>query len=219
MIDMKHLALLSLVTILSTGCVVGRSVIEAPTTPNVKAPNSGFPIVLAETRDHRIFFKGAMDLHLPSVDQVDESLQYLKAVTIGRKRNAFGKKFGGVILPNFLTVTKVVEDVVISAMHKAGYKIVPANSTEGQTAPVLTIEVNEFWAWFENGGLTASIKQRSDVLIIGEFPGFADGVNTRIEVEDSIALALNDAFWTDIINKGLIALEEKLERDIPKPPG
>jgi hypothetical protein len=182
-----------------TQCALGQSEIDVATRAP-KAPPPRQAVAIIEIRDLRSFQvdPGRPELpSLPSEAAIKDSRS--TARTVGRTRNAYNMKLGDVVLPENQTVAGLVRDAVTTALREQGYAVV--NDPAPGVLP-LSVDIQQFWAWFEPGLLTVNLEFVSHLLIYGQgvvarSPMFVQG---RASATDAVATA---GTWSQVVQQGL----------------
>jgi hypothetical protein len=96
--------------------------------------------------------------------------------------------------------------------------VVEEGSPHYATAAPLNIEIVDFWAWFAPGFFTVNVefkstlKLQADALVGANLPPVASHLK-------DYPLAATDGVWTDLIQRGINDVSDKIKDAIKAPPG
>src|SRR6185312_6990705 len=148
---------------LLSGCATtrGYTTLAVPAPAAVVTPNSAKMVVIDSVRDARDFQADPRD---PSIPSLKSGEQYKldashRGIAIGRKRNTWGRAMGDWVLENGQTVESLTRDLISSTLRGLGYTIGNA-STATPGSEHVSVEINQFWAWFTPGIWTATIEAK-----------------------------------------------------------
>jgi hypothetical protein len=199
-----RIATYSLAASFLTGCVVGR------TTVNVSAPQGTNPAMgkyvrIDSVQDKRTFTVKPPSADMASLDPDEDSSDASKARAIGRKRNAYGKALGDVVLPEGKTVSGLVEGALTTGFQEAGYIVVKQGDTNFAAATPVAAQIVDFWAWFQPGFWSVTTNQKSELQLSGDVGGLhgAQTVKTRVSESRQVVVSSD---WQEIVEKGLSAI-------------
>ena len=147
------------------GCALGRSEIDVAVPP-AHITEAKRTVTIIEIRDLRPFAVDPDDPASPSL--ASEADVHNPAVTeraVGRKRGSYGARLGDVLLPEGQTVTGLVRSAATTALREKGYIVVDDPSLP-EVVP-LSIDIEQFWAWFKPGLLQVTVEFDSQLQIYG----------------------------------------------------
>lgn len=154
-----HLLLLALaVTVIQSGCVVGRRTVplSIPAQATAPAANKG-AIAITSVTDARVFQNKPTDPAVPSIDgDVGSMSADQKSGMIGRQRNTYGKAMGDIALPAGDSVVQRSRLLVEEGLKRRGYTI----SADASAPNTASVTIDEFWAWFSPGMFSVSFEAR-----------------------------------------------------------
>jgi len=185
-----------------TGCATSRSEIRIP-EPGVAIaaqPATGKTVVIRSVEDERVFEQAPSDPSIPSLGfgGADQAQADIKSRAIGRKRNAYGKALGDILLQNGQTVESVVRENLTAALLQAGYQV--KTGTSDTADYIVDAHIKKFWAWMQPGFWALSLKTNIETDL--NISGKSVPTNISVHVEDNRQVATESA-WTEIIGKGL----------------
>ena len=150
------LILASVITILQTGCVVGRRTVVLP-IPSLDAATAKKGVIyITSITDARTFQKKAAEPSMPSVKGNSQ-----KEIIIGRQRNTYGMAMGDIALPVDDSVIKRTRLLIEQGLQHRGYQI----SSDSNVPNTANISIDEFWAWFTPGFWSVSFEARVSCTI------------------------------------------------------
>lgn len=192
------------------GCAVGRSEVDISVLPP-QAEQAQETVTIIEIRDLRRFAVSPGDASLPSlatqaeVDDLD-----LRERTLGRTRNAYGMRMGDIVLPEGESVSDLVREAATTALEERGYRVVD-DITPG-VVPV-SIDVEQFWAWFETGLFKVTLHFESRLRLYG--PELFEDTPTVVGGTAATSTAIaRKATWIEVIEDGLDDLVLKLRTEM-----
>lgn len=187
------------------GCATSRSEIKL-SRPTVITPSStstgGRVVLIRSVKDERVFEEAPSDPSTPSLGHggAIQASSEVKARAIGRKRNAYGKALGDVLLEGGQTVEGVIRENLASVLQQAGYKVTNDPTEAGISPLMLDIHIKKFWAWLQPGFW--SITVNSNITTDLDIGGIATPTIVSIHVEDSRQIVPDEA-WIEIVNRAL----------------
>ena len=130
------------------GCATSRSEIKLSSPvamPPGTAVSSGQTAVVRSVKDERVFEQASRDPSTPSLgfEGAAQASADTKARAIGRKRNAYGKALGDVLLQSGQTVEGVIREHLAAALAQAGYQV-KGEDAAGPSPLVLDAHIRQF---------------------------------------------------------------------------
>jgi len=164
----KQLIFVSLVSLLLSGCVVGRRTVDLNVPQLNPGPAKDLTVNLADPVDQRVFQNKPSDPSTPSIDgDVNTMSASEKATMIGRQRNGYGMAMGDVALPEGMTVSDKMKQLVRGVFEAKGYQV---GDYAGADYDV-SVDIQEFWGWFTPGMFTVKFEARVMGEVTIEGPG------------------------------------------------
>lgn len=206
---LSWLALLAVVA-LNTGCALTRAEVKLDNSAALaQEPVTKKRIVLVRSViDERKFEENPASPASPSL-QLQGSpaeLADARARAFGRKRNALNQPLGDVLLEKGQTVAGVVQDNVVAAFRKAGYRTTTDPAEAGPSPIVAEVHIKQLWAWvhftFWSGTMIAEIDTN-----IGT--GAAQPIEIKAHVEKSLQF-VTEGDWVDMLTKALADFRTQL---------
>ena len=181
-----------------TGCATSRSEIEVNVPQAaVKAAASNGKKVSISAVDDRTFQIKPKQADIPSLKNDEVNDKSITERAIGRKRNAYGKGLGDVLLPSGRTVSGIVSEAVASAYRQAGYEVVTGPAAADATE--VKVHIVEFWSWFSPGFWSVAVNNKAHLKIESQA---APGLEVVTRKSDNMqAVTEND--WKEITEAGL----------------
>jgi hypothetical protein len=190
-----------LMGLFGSGCATNRGMLDVRVnkTPN---PESGRTVAIMRVTDGRVFEKAPSKASIPSLKGGEIDNKAITSRAIARKRNAYGKALGDIVLPEGRTVENVVKEALEKSFREAGYRVVDdVKESKEQVVPI-EADIEQFWSWFTPGFWAVSLEFEAKVKIKGDVPGFKNGETVRGYVEAHTQAAGTRA-WLSTINKGI----------------
>lgn len=200
------------VTVLSlAGCAVNRSVVGVSVLP-AQATEAKQVVAIIEIRDLRQFAVTPSNPATPSLaSETDARDPAVTARSVGRKRTSYGTYAGDVLLPEGQTVPDLVRAAATTALREKGYVVVDDPSLPGVVP--LSIDIEQFWAWFTPGLLRVAVEFDSRLRIYGG--DLLESTPTVVRGHAQVpGMVASDATWTEAIQRGLDDLVLNLKDDL-----
>jgi uncharacterized lipoprotein YajG len=203
---MKPLALIALVsTFLALGgCATSRSVLDIPTPVTSVSPAAAATrtVVINSATDKRRFEVAPSEPNIPSLDPSEEQSDKIKARSVGRKRNTFGKALGDILLTDGKTVESLTRDSVQQAFAEKGYRLLASKDQATGETLVVDASIDKFWAWMNPGfaSITLSTEISTDLRISAASGSETQTVSIKSSGNYQTGMEGN---WVEVINKAL----------------
>lgn len=182
------------------GCAVNRSVVDVSVL-SPYATEAKQVVTIIEIRDLRRFTADPRDPATPSLaSDTDTHDPSVTARTIGRKRSSYGTYAGDVLLPEGKTVADLVRAAATTALRERGYTVVDDPTLPGVVP--LSIDIEQFWAWFTPGLLQVTVNFDSRLRVYGG--DVVAGAPTIVRGRASVGGVLaSDGTWTTAVQRGV----------------
>ena len=204
--------LAAVAVVVVTGCATSRSVVpvDVPVDRDSGAQNGS--IFIESVVDNRMFENAPRNPSTPSLgfEGASAASDEMKARAIGRKRNAYGKALGDVILPENQTVEELIRKYATAAFNDAGWQVVENASAD----QIVAIQIDELWAWFKPGFWAITLN--SNVSTTLTFVQNEVKIPVSVHVEDTRQMATESA-WKEIVEMALSEYRKKVSTSVPKP--
>jgi hypothetical protein len=155
---------------LLSGCATSRGIVrlDLPDADKVAASN-GIEVYIHSVVDKRIFEKAPKSPNIPSLDPSEPQNEKIKLRAVARKRNAYGKGLGDILLEEGQTVESIINESLRQAFTENGYVIVENNAGMSKDLQVVDVEINKFWSWMNPGfwAITLSTEIATDIRVNG----------------------------------------------------
>jgi sulfur carrier protein ThiS len=192
-------------------CAVNRSIVDVSALP-AYATEAKQVVTIIEIRDLRQFTASPRDPAMPSLaSEADTHDPAVTARSVGRKRSSYGTHAGDVLLPEGKTVADLVRNAATTALREKGYTVVDDPALPGVVP--LSIDIEQFWAWFTPGLLHVTVEFDSRLRIYGGdmFERTPTMVTGHAEIADIVA---SDGTWSTAIQRGLDNLTLNLKDEL-----
>jgi len=188
------------------GCATSRSEIRLSTpaaAPAAAANPSGPVAVIRTVNDDRKFGETPNDPSVPSLgfEGAAQAPADVKSRAIGRKRNAYGKALGDVLLESGQTVESVIRENLAASLQQAGYQV-KAQKDAPDAPLMIDVSIGKFWAWLQPGFW--AIKLHTQIATDLRFNGANDATPLALKREESLQI-VTDGAWMEGIGKALEA--------------
>ncbi len=205
-----------ILVVLLAGCATNRSVVDISDIGQgaVTAPSNGKEVYINQIKDHRVFQVNPSSPNIPSLDPAEESSDSIKARAIGRKRNAYGKALGDIVLKEGDTVVSLTASAIRQAFIEKGYKVVDTPTQPSQNVYVVNADISQFWTWMNPGFWSLSLSSEIDTKIQVKGGGATKNIAVHTKYADNFQTA-TDGNYTQVISDALKEyiknLKEKLK--------
>jgi PBP1b-binding outer membrane lipoprotein LpoB len=115
--------LLVVLAFVVSGCATTRGVLEIETEESVN-PASGQAVKIVQVVDQRIFEIRPPSPDIPSLKNNEINDPAITSRAIARKRNAYGKAMGDILLPEGQTIMDLVSSSLAKGLRENGYRVV-----------------------------------------------------------------------------------------------
>jgi hypothetical protein len=207
-----HIAL-SLAVATSSGCALTRAELDIQ-VPQLGNPAVGPAVRILAVDDVRRFELDPDEPSTPSLKNGEINDPDLTSRAFARKRNAYGKALGDILLPPGRTVSDVVREVLTRAFREKGYRVVAEDDAGADQAVPVNVQVEQFWGWFTPGFWSVSVEFQSSVRVATALEGFVEDPPVTGYGTINCQIANTDA-WVEVMTKGLDDLAINLEKRIP----
>ncbi|NVJ53736.1 MAG: flagellar biosynthesis protein [Campylobacteraceae bacterium] len=143
---------ISLVFILS-GCAIkrGEVTIKQEAKETKVNTNSQLSVYIKEVKDNRTFEFNPIDPNIPSLSPDEINTNEVKTRAIARKRNAYGKGLGDILLKKGQTVSSLMKENIEIAFKELGYKVIKDEKNITTDTKIVNVDINKFWSWMTPG--------------------------------------------------------------------
>jgi hypothetical protein len=195
-----------------SACAFGRAEIAVPAPVHAATP-TGPAVKIVDVRDLRQFSLNPRDPSESSIGEPGE-LNDMSVTTrlVGRKRNGWGRALGDVALPPPSTVPQLVSSTAEAALHSRGYLVVREGSPAYASALPFSLDIEQFWAWFDPWSLSASASMKAKVAMSGEPIGPAPA--TAETLYQASEFAMTESVWSKTVQAGLADLFIRMSEKI-----
>lgn len=209
----RYVAISALAVLLSA-CATSRDIVE-PKFATRNSPTSGIPVRIDEVVDARGFEVAPPEPSTPSLMDNQIHNESLRARAIARKRNAYGKALGDVLLPEGKSVSQLVQIAITNALEESGYRVVSSDDPDYLRAEPVRARIDKLWSWFQPGFWALTLASNYDITMSGSLPPFKDRARIVGEVEDSMQIATKND-WAIIVEKSLADFSSQLKNLLAK---
>ena len=204
------------VILLGSGCATNRGILDVRIN-GIQNPDSGPAVTIVRVTDNRVFEAAPRTPSVPSLKGGEIGDKAITSRAIARKRNAYGKALGDILLPEGRTVENVVREALVKSFREAGYRVIEdaARSEDKDKAMRIEADIEQFWSWFTPGFWAVSLEFEAKVKIKGDVPPFKNGETVRGHVQLHTQAAGPRA-WLNTINKGIDAFIAEVKNSLAK---
>jgi hypothetical protein len=201
---------------LASGCATTRSTIDIA-VPQAQAAPTKQVVKIVAVSDLRTFESAPSDPSVPSLKNPEEIKDpSIRSRAIARKRGGFGNAAGDILLPEGRTVEQFVREAATSALAQKGYSVVDEKSPQFEKALPLSIEVQQFWAWFTPGFFTISVEFECKLRMKGQAL-FGDEDAPVRGYAILHRMAATEGVWQEAMQEGTTDLVEKIKARMKSP--
>ncbi len=210
----KLLVMLVLVGIFS-GCATNRGIIELNEEVSSN-PETGTAIKFVRVSDKRVFQVSPPQANIPSL-KYDEDINKpeIKSRAIARKRNAYGKALGDILLPEGKTIMGLVESNLSKGLRQSGYRVVSKEDQDFKEATPVEVDIDKFWGWFSPGFWSIGINFETSIVVTAPAGDFKDGMEFDSKVQKRFQTAA-EGNWLETINAAMDVLYKDIASEIDK---
>lgn len=197
----KTILILSAILSLS-GCATSRSVLDIQPPAGQPGQANGKKVYINAVADNRSFQTNPATPDIPSLDPSEDQSDSIKSRALGRKRNAYGKALGDMLLKDGESVQSLTYKSIQEAFLEKGYTVIDNKEQITKDTYVVNASIDKFWAWMNPGfwSLTLSSEISTEISIksgktttpLKAYAKAADGYQVATEKN-----------WSEIIQKSL----------------
>ena len=200
----------------TTGCATNRGIMDvrvqvAPDTPSAKV------VKIVSVTDNRVFELKPKSASIPSLKDGGIDNKAITSRAIARKRNAYGKALGDIVLPEGRTVCELVKESLTRSFREKGYSVIEPTAPGADKAIPVQAEILQFWSWFTPGFWALSLEFEATVEIKADqvlLHGQDQKVRGYVQLHSQAATT---KAWMNTIQKGLQDLNEKVKAELRAP--
>jgi len=204
----------ALAILITTGCALGRGVIDISNEISVN-PEKGQAVKLLRVTDKREFQLKPSQANIPSLNHRDIKDSSITERAIARKQNSAGKALGDILLPEDKTVMDVVENRLSVSFRENGYKVLSKGDEGYDVAIPIEVDINNFWGWINPGSWTIGINFKTSIRVTAPVNQFSEGIEFDSEVQERFTSA-SDSNWQKVIDLSLAELNDDIEAEIQR---
>ena len=215
-LSLMVLGAMSLLALFSSGCATSRGILDVriPDTPNMEYTTS---VKITKVTDSRKFELKPNSAAIPSLKDGQINNDAITSRAIARKRNAFGKAMGDILLPEGRRVEDLAKEAVQEALKKKGYSIAERNTPEYAKAVPVEVDIRQFWSWGTPGFWAFKLEFEAIVTIRSKVVSS----NSEEETVRGYVLlhtqAATSRAWMNTIQKGLEILIDNIKANLRAP--
>ncbi len=207
---------LAAVAVWATGCATNRGILDVR-VPSVPDPSSAKAVKIVSVTDNRVFELKPKTASVPSLKDKAINDKSITSRAIARKRNAYGKALGDIVLPEGRTVCDLVKESLTQSLREKGYSVVEPTAPGADKAIPVQAEIQQFWSWFTPGFWTLSLEFEAIVNIkAGQILVHGPEQKVRGYVKLHSQAATTRA-WVNTVQKGLEDLNGKTKEELRAP--
>ena len=159
-------------------------------------PSSDTSVFIQSVSDERVFAENAPSADMPTWSN-DGTHEEDRA--IGRKRNGFGMALGGIVLPQGITATSIVERALSQAFKDNGYYVIKNAAEVNNNTKIIDIKMTQYWSWMNPGAFTITLT--SDIK--ADVTGYSsEPVNVHGNYSENFAFG-TESSWLKVINQAI----------------
>lgn len=207
-----RLALLVTALFLLGGCATSRSVLDIPPTKAEKAaPANGKEVYINTTVDKRLFEANPSSPNIPSLDPSEDANDQIKARSIARKRNTFGKALGDILLKDGQTVQSLTAESMRQAFTEKGYKVIDSREKATSETYIVDADIGKFWSWMNPGFAALTLSTEIDTEVRIKSPIAAEEkLRVAVKASDNYQTGM-ESNWIEVVSKALRAYIDELK--------
>ncbi|MCG8429879.1 MAG: hypothetical protein MJA29_01725 [Candidatus Omnitrophica bacterium] len=200
----RFLGLMLSVAVLITvsGCAAGRSTLNIEVPTNTRVPGVDKQVFIRSIADMRDFQDKPASPEIPSlgggIARADEQTR-LRA--IGRKRNAYGRAMGDILLPEDKDVSSQVYAMLRNALFSLGYDVTDSSVDAREDAVSMDVIIDKYWGWFTPGFWVVSVSAEMATALTVNLPEREEVAFTIEAADVNRCSAATSANWKKTFNR------------------
>jgi len=186
--------------------------LEVP-TPAVQAASTGKSIFIRSVTDQRQFEDNPRNPATPSLGfgGASQASADLKKRAIARKRGAYGKALGDILLDEGQTVEGVMRDTIKSTLRGIGYTVLDNRDQVKSDTLMMDVMIDKFWAWFTPGAFAITLRSEIETTLAINRASGGEPKHTTIKASGKKdAAASTTGAWAAVYERGLAEYREAL---------
>lgn len=195
------------------GCATSRSILDVQVPVGQVGATTGKQVVVNLAKDKRQFQVNPSSQAIPSLDPSEDVSDAVKVRAVGRKRNAYGKALGDMLLKDGQSVETLVSQSIKQAFEESGYKVVSDKAQIDKDTYVVDADIEKFWTYFTPGFWSITLSSEIATELSIRAPDGSTKQSVFVKAEDGYQVA-TDGNWIQIINKALRLYVDELKKKL-----
>lgn len=205
-----NLLIILVLIFMISGCATNRGYLNMIMPVAELTDPNGKQVYIRSIQDNRDFQDNPSSANIPSLGfgGLQNSSEEIRSRAIARKRNAFGKALGDILLKEGHTVETVIYESVKNSLYSLGYTVVSNKDEAEEDAIIMDITIDKYWAWFVPGfwvlSLEAEISTATNVI----YPEKKEPIVINVSAINKCGAA-NTSNWEEVFKRVLQAYINK----------
>jgi hypothetical protein len=205
---MKYVYITVIFSIFFSGCALkrGEVILHQEINNNEIQVKHDKTVFIKSINDNRIFEFRPKSANIPSLKEGELDSVEIRSRAVARKRNAYGKALGDILLKDGQTVPSIFEDNLKIAFQELGYNIIDDALLINDKTTIVTLDIEKFWTWMTPGfwALTISTQVETKLSLKREY-----SLNN-----DTIEFITKDYFQTGVGGNWVLVMESALRNHV-----
>ncbi|MBA3027552.1 MAG: hypothetical protein FP816_01890 [Desulfobacteraceae bacterium] len=197
----------------SIGCATNRGVVSLKqSVTTVPVQSSGKKVFIKSVTDQREFQENPATQDIPSLGfgGATAATAEIKKRAIARKRNAWGKAMGDILLENGQTVESVISDSLKRSFGELGYVVLSNEQEVTSDTLVMDASIQKFWAYMTPGFWAISLSCDISTTLRITVPKSNTGETETITVKSTKNFqTASEGNWMEVFH---LAMEKYVEQ-------
>jgi len=209
----KFCFLLACIMVIS-GCATNRGYLDIQVPSASLTDPNGKQVYIRSITDNRLFQDKPASADMPSIGfgGVKNATPEIKSRAIARKRNAYGRALGDILLDEGQSVEKVVYEATRNALYSLGYAVVDKQEQAAPDAIIVDVSIDKFWAWTITGMWAISLKSEITTANTVTVPALDKPIVIMAQAKNVCQVG-NDANWRKVFRMVIDDFVEKAKTE------
>jgi uncharacterized lipoprotein YajG len=185
-----------------TGCATNRSNLNLEIPKSQSTQSNGKQVYVKTVSDMRVFQVNPRSPDIPSLDPSEDQNDQIKLRAIGRKRNAYGKALGDILLKEGETVQLLANRSIQQAFLEKGYTVLNSKDQITKDTYIVDANIQKFWAWMNPGFWQITLSSEISTELAIKHPKGKSSQQISVKAADGFQVA-TEANWTEVIQKSM----------------
>ncbi len=210
----KTFLTITILSLLLGGCATNRGIVSLQIPESSMATQSnGKTIFIKSVTDNRSFQQKPSSPDIPSLGfgGAENASNELKKRAIARKRNAYGKALGDILLEENQTVESIIRKSLTKSFHELGYEVIAKKENLKEDTIIVDTSIEKFWSWMNPGFWAITLSSEIETKIT--FTNHKEETKEIYVKSQGNYQVASGGNWIEIMNKSLQQYNDKVKEN------